>query len=548
MLLMAQHLPQGQGLTERVRGALLDAILQRRVSPGIPEEAGLALAAWAALARTPHEVDDLYQRMLQREVSVVGGAITIAVRRGGHRSTGAYYTTEPVAEYMASRAFRYHPEARALIDPACGGGALLQAAHRVYGAALERMTGWDRDPEALRLCGHRLPQADLRQLDALLDEAEGGYDLCMGNPPYLSSGLRGVPRGDAERLARLRQRFAQVAAYKLNTYPLFVARGLELLRPGGVLGYILPDSFLTGRYFAGLRRLLLQHTLLELTLIREDFWRHGRVGQSVILFVRKASPPPGQQVLIQVCERPEALAEGHLEPVGINDLVWGEQQRFRLVLGAARRGALRRMEEQARPLRHWLRSYSGLIGRAGQRSLLVDPSRLTGAPTEQRLLRSGREIDRYRLDWAGHWVKTEPDLIKSGGNRAYYQRPKLLLRQTAESLRAVYDDQGFYCFNNIHLLLPARPETNLRALLGIINSAPLGEYYQAVAMESGRLYAQVDLDLLAELPTPELPPDAAFQLEGLAWKRETATPDEAAVWERQIDCLVGELYGLDQRG
>lgn len=548
MLLVAEHLPSGEDLTERVRGIMLDALLHRRGALALPEEAGRALAAWAALERGPQEVDDLYQRMLQREVQAVGDALTIQVRRGGHRRTGAYYTTDLVADYIASQAFRYLPDGRTLIDPACGGGALLQAAHRVRGSALERMVGWDVDPDALRLCGQRLPQAELCCMDALLGDGEGGYDLCLGNPPYVSSGLRGAPRGDAARLSRLRERYGLVATYKLNTYPLFVARGLELLRPGGVLGYILPDSFLTGRYFAGLRQLLLRHTLLELTLIRTDFWRHGRVGQSVILFVRKAPPPPGHRVLIQVCDRPEGLQEGVLEPVALGDLVWGEKQRFRLGLDAERRAVLRRMEQGSRPLRDWLRSYSGLIGRDGQRSLLVAPPARTGAAIERRLLRSGREIDRYRLDWAGNWVVVDPARIKSGGNITYYERPKLLLRQTASSLRAVYDDQGYYCLNNIHLLLPARKETNLRALLGIINSTPLGEYYQAAAMEAGRLYAQVDLDLLAELPAPDLSRAAAARLEEAVQRRETAAPEEAAVLERQIDGLVAELYGLDQRG
>jgi len=290
---------------------------------------------------------------------------------------------------------------------------------------------------------------------------------------------------------------------------------------------------------------LLENTLLEITLVCEDFWEHGRVGQSVILFVRRGPAPAGHQALIKVCRQVADLEQTAATPVAPADLAWGPLLRFPLITDSEQRRLARAMETASGGLTLGLffRSYSGLIARQGQQSLLRSANPGLNGPWG-RLLRSGSEIDRYQLAWAGEEVCLDPALIKSGGKFAYYQQPKILLRQTADSLRAVYDDQGYYCLNNIHLLIPIHGAIPVRALLGLVNSGPVDRFYRAMTMETGRLYPQVDLDLLESIPVPPLAEEAARQLALLVRASESAAPDEAARLETQIDLAVNRAYGL----
>jgi len=538
MIRMARLFPGDRALTATVREAIVDGLIAGRLPAGASDP---WLEQW--VQANGDQAERVYQEMLRREVFCGPHGLAIRKQRASHRSAGAYYTGELLTGYMLRQAKRYQPQARSVIDPACGAGAFLRASVHAYGDQLDRLTGWDLDSLPLLLCRKTVPQADLVQKDALLSGGAEAYDLCLGNPPYISSGLRGAVNHGAEQLRALRERYPHSAEFKLNTYPLFVERGLELLRPGGVLGFVLPDSFLTGRYFSGMRRLLLGHTLLELTLIRQDFWEYGRVGQSVVLFVRKAPAGPEHRVRVRICGSPAELSTATGVDLPIPDIVWGPLHRFRLVPDSETLGFLKRMET-GHALGDWVRSYSGMIGRQGQASLITSPDGEGNAGPVGRLLRSGREIDRYRISWDGAYVRLDPALLKSGGNRAYYERPKLLLRQTADSLRAVFDPDGFYCLNNIHLLVPARPDTNLRAILALVNSSALGRYYQALTMEAGRLYAQVDLDILERLPVPTIPKRSASALERLVKLRESAAPEEAARLDVQIDTRVNRLYGL----
>ncbi|MCW3129951.1 MAG: hypothetical protein N2V75_07645 [Methanophagales archaeon] len=62
----------------------------------------------------------------------------------------------------------------------------------------------------------------------------GGFDVMVGNPPYVSYGLRGVGKlTDFEK--ELFKDLFNSAEYKIATYPLFMERSIELSREGGIV-------------------------------------------------------------------------------------------------------------------------------------------------------------------------------------------------------------------------------------------------------------------------------------------------------------------------
>ena len=55
-----------------------------------------------------------------------------------------------------------------------------------------------------------------------------------------------------------------------NAYGMFLHAGIEMLRPGGRLGFIVPRSMLSGLYFQNLRRMIEERTYIEeLSLLAE---------------------------------------------------------------------------------------------------------------------------------------------------------------------------------------------------------------------------------------------------------------------------------------
>ena len=169
---------------------------------------------------------------------------------------GAWFTPPELALPTAARAIAPLDDGRPLrvCDPAVGGGALLLAARAALARSSAAFVGVDVDPGAVEIARDALPGADLRIGDGLTELEPGSFDVVLTNPPWetLQDGV------DAKaRVAELRPRFRHQGPGKLFTYRLFLERSLQLLRPGGRLGVIVPAGLWFDRDAAPLRQVLL---------------------------------------------------------------------------------------------------------------------------------------------------------------------------------------------------------------------------------------------------------------------------------------------------
>jgi adenine-specific DNA-methyltransferase len=98
----------------------------------------------------------------------------------------------------------------------------------------------------LRATGRHLPPL-VTVCDSLRrGPPRGRFDLVIGNPPY---GRVTLSREDRARYTRSLYGHA-------NLYGLFTDMALRNTRPGGVVAFVTPTSFLAGEYFKNLRALL----------------------------------------------------------------------------------------------------------------------------------------------------------------------------------------------------------------------------------------------------------------------------------------------------
>jgi len=95
--------------------------------------------------------------------------------------------------------------------------------------------------------------------------AAGGFDAVIGNPPYVL--LQGEFR-DNQQLEYFKSKY-EAAAYKIDTYHLFIERGLRLLRDGGSCSMITPANFIANNHLAPLRRLMLKRYSIDHILVIE---------------------------------------------------------------------------------------------------------------------------------------------------------------------------------------------------------------------------------------------------------------------------------------
>ncbi len=226
-------------------------------------------------------------------------------------------------------------------------------------------------------------------------------------------------------------------------------RALSLTTQGGRHSFIVPDSFLLGRYFSRIRNYILcSGRLGSLVLIHEDFWASGTVGQPTLYVVRRGGEEVAAQsndVHTAIAGTLEEFAEGAIRSDYLPQAFFraAPLHRIRMILGEDCRCVVGSLEAKGGRLSAVVKFYSGLIGKNGQSTIEIDEMPVDYSPERYgRLVSSSGNLDRYSLVYDGQFCPKLPELYKSGFTPGIYEAPKLFLNQTGDRLRCCYDADG----------------------------------------------------------------------------------------------------------
>ena len=118
----------------------------------------------------------------------------------------------------------------------------------------------------------------------------GGFDIAIGNPPYIRQERIKDQKPDFEKL------YADVYTGTADLYVYFYAQALNLLHKGGVLSYISPNKFMRAGYGEKLRSHLSAHTTLDTLMDFGDLPVFEATTYPLISVMVKADPLPDDTV------------------------------------------------------------------------------------------------------------------------------------------------------------------------------------------------------------------------------------------------------------
>jgi adenine-specific DNA-methyltransferase len=191
------------------------------------------------------------------------------------KSLGQYFTPKSVRTTLLNKLPNTLKNPK-ILDPACGTGEFLLTAKEYF--KNPKLYGWDIDRKLVNIATKIVPGANLKHIDALLNQDCDKYDFVIGNPPYY----------EFSPSEKIKKEFRTIINGRVNIFSLFIYQGIKWLKKGGYLAYVVPPSMNNGAYFAKLRKFIVENTNIEyLHILDNPKIFHGALQSTMLLVLKK---------------------------------------------------------------------------------------------------------------------------------------------------------------------------------------------------------------------------------------------------------------------
>jgi len=378
---------------------------------------------------------------------------------------------------------------------------------------------------------------------------DGGFDIVIANPPYISYGLRGGQKMTASDKAYLQGNYSNSVEYKISMYAIFMELGIRISNKNhGVSCFIVPDSFLLGMYFSKIRSYILFETDIKQIILLPFSVFKAVVGFSVVyLFERNPSNHKLNKLLSIKANSCMDLEMQETESLSIEQSYFTKQKRskFRLFFDNKTREIVDKCISNSVSLDSFVNFSSGLIGLDGKESIISE-SKISNKWLPG--IKSGGDIYKYRTGDSNIYILFDKASIKSGFDCIKYDIPKLMIRQTGDRLICAHDDSGLLCLNNVHVGNARNSKVDLLFICGVLNSKLMTFFYQATTLEVGRVMPQIDIEVLNDIPiktNSQIQESITILVSRIIKSRDSLQDTAVLSSIEEIDRLVYKLYCID---
>ena len=240
-----------------------------------------------------------------------------------------------------------------------------------------------------------------------------GFDIVIGNPPYISlqneGGSVGKPYEKADFSSFDRRG---------DIYCLFYEKGMQLLSPGGTLCFITSNKWMRAAYGEKLRGFLAKHTnpCLLIDFSGNKIFENATVDVNILLLEKAANAGQTEAVTLGKDFRLSAENLSLYVHQHATRMAFTASESW-VILSPIEESIRRKIEAVGTPLKEWdISIYRGVLTGYNEAFIISTAKRdeiLANCQTEEERQRTealirpilrGKDIKRYSYDWAGLWL------------------------------------------------------------------------------------------------------------------------------------------------
>jgi hypothetical protein len=364
-----------------------------------------------------------------------------------------------------------------------------------------------------------------------------GFDVVVGNPPYVDG--RGI---EVEGFQYIKEKFISGKG-KVNLFNIFLEIGIKIAKsPGGRTSFIIPVPFLRNSRYWAIRGLILDKCIINCLCLTEPVPFEDSVVEGLVVVLANEildEKRRNNQIrfLSQVTEQWERyyIPQKFYYSIENNKFLTSVKERDVRLIDKIKGNAIRLSS-----LCHINDGISTgfkpfpeiLLGRkVGNEFITLGGNREPFSERIHKKIIDGGEFNRFTsVDWEDRYIKYDksieqnPRPIKGRPfncqlreNYIFESVPKIISRQTANSLIATIDTERYYTRNSIHNTFGLKDRNlSLYFVLSLFNSKVLNYYYTKTTQEIGEILPQVHIVDVKQLPIRHIsfttPPDKRKKL------------------------------------
>jgi len=350
--------------------------------------------------------------------------------------------------------------------------------------------------------------------------ASGGFDAVIGNPPYVL--LQTLNQNEVFKYLANNYR---AATYKIDTYQVFLEKGVRLLTPGGLLGYITPNTFMRNKYARELRRLILNKS--EVNLLRVFYYpvfKGVSVDTSILVLTRTNKPRSSNVVYtVRSSDPKDVSSETLLQRLWLKH----KENYFSLPGSEGEDELAQKIQDKSLLLGEFTTAYFGIQTYDRKQFVRTYKDAEWFKPVVD-----GGNISRYYLLESEEFVDFRTEAIKSGGKKEVYEKERIGVRQIGESPIATIIPAGIYTLNTVYnIFFTKEVSYKLPFILGILSSKMLSWYWRKSFFDQKRTFPKIKKDALLSVPIRTIDFD---------------DPEDKAMHDRMVE-LVERMLDLNKK-
>jgi type I restriction-modification system DNA methylase subunit len=383
--------------------------------------------------------------------------------------------------------------------------------------------------------------------------ASRGFDVVVANPPYVNAleFARSYPKEYRQALNRIFD--SASGAYDL--FVPFMERGINLLKPAGVLAYITPNKYLAASYATALREFLLENAELQKIVDLSSvpvfstaavypvltFLKHGRADTTYC--IETLVPPTGS-----TSSDPREFVRASFSSEMLRLLpenIWG----FLLSNDA---DLLVKVIREAKPLSQY--GEVSATTTAAEADDFGEYLSNTKSKNSVKVVNTGT-IEPFHCLWGKVPLKNNKQnfltphlpLDKKDINerrRTMYRSPKVIYAKLAKQCEAMFDAEGNYAGLNVNCFYQPRESCDLKYVAAFSNAKLFmfiyDQFFRALRMSGG--YYQFQAPQLRVIPLRDAPTATKQAISGLI--DAIMSDSDHEVSEKTLNKLNAHFYKL----